>query len=93
MLQTAPSDKPMLSHYPPPDSFNFNEPVQRPAARLCGPIFAESDLKAQIIRLEGSGVFDKNIIEYPRFAPFTATGYFVAHSDFLCEVPFDPFLP
>jgi hypothetical protein len=29
----------------------------------------------------------------PRFAPFTAAGYFVAHSDFLREVPFDPFLP
>jgi hypothetical protein len=93
MLQTAPSDKPMLSHYPPPDSFNFNEPVQRPAARLCGPIFAEYDLEAQIIRLEGSGVFDESIIEFPRFAPFTAAGYFVAHSDFLREVPFDPFLP
>jgi hypothetical protein len=29
----------------------------------------------------------------PRFAPFVAAGYFVAHSSFLREVPFDPFLP
>jgi hypothetical protein len=93
MLQKAPSKKPVLSHYPPPDSYNLEEPAKRPAARLCGPVFASSDLEAQIIRLEGSGVFDRNIIEYPRFAPFTAAGYFVAHSDFLREVPFDPFLP
>jgi hypothetical protein len=32
-------------------------------------------------------------LDIPRFAPFTAAGYFVAHSDFLREVPFDPFLP
>jgi hypothetical protein len=32
-------------------------------------------------------------MDIPRFAPFVAAGYFVAHSDFLKEVPFDPFLP
>lgn len=93
MLQKAPSKKPVLSHYPPPDTYNLDEPAKRPAARLCGPVFASSDLEAQIIRLEGSGVYDQKIIDYPRFAPFTAAGYFVAHSDFLREVPFDPFLP
>jgi hypothetical protein len=29
----------------------------------------------------------------PRFAPFTAAGYFVSHADFLRDIPFDPFLP
>lgn len=43
--------------------------------------------------LEGGGVWDDAPLEYPAFAPFTAAGYFVAHSDFLHEVPFDPFLP
>ena len=43
--------------------------------------------------LEGGGVWDDAQLEYPAFAPFTAAGYFVAHSDFLHEVPFDPFLP
>lgn len=38
-------------------------------------------------------VYDHEKLEYPGFAPFTAAGYFVAHSDFLREVPFDPFLP
>jgi hypothetical protein len=37
--------------------------------------------------------YDKVQLDTPRFAPFTAAGYFVAHSDFLREVPFDPFLP
>ena len=43
--------------------------------------------------LEGGGVWDSEPLEYPAFAPFTAAGYFVAHSAFLHEVPFDPFLP
>jgi hypothetical protein len=30
--------------------------AEKPASRLCGPIFATSDLEAQIIRLEGAGV-------------------------------------
>jgi hypothetical protein len=37
--------------------------------------------------------YDNKQLSTPRFAPFTAAGYFVAHSDFLREVPFDPFLP
>ena len=90
--------------------------MERPGSRLCGPVFAGSDLETQIIRklanvaffnevaiilpmtshfsgLEGGGVWDEEILEYPAFAPFTAAGYFVAHSGFLKEVPFDPFLP
>ena len=56
MLTKAPSKKPVLSHYPPPDSYNLQSPASRPAPRLCGPVFASSDLESQIIRLEGSGV-------------------------------------
>jgi hypothetical protein len=41
----------------------------------------------------GAMVYDHEKLDYPGFAPFTAAGYFVAHSDFLREVPFDPFLP
>jgi hypothetical protein len=37
--------------------------------------------------------YDKTQLRTPRFAPFVAAGYFVAHSDFLRQVPFDPFLP
>ena len=93
MLQKAPSPKPILSHYPPGHTVDLDKRAGMPAGRLCGPVFATSDLESQIIRLEGGGVFDKQQLEYPGFAPFTAAGYFVAHSDFLREVPFDPFLP
>lgn len=57
MLKKAPSDKPVISHYPPNEHFDFvrQGPIT-PGERLCGPIFADSDLEAQIIRLEGSGV-------------------------------------
>lgn len=93
MLQSAPSKKPVLSHYPPSHKADLERMVNTPAARLCGPVFASSDLESQIIRLEGSGEWDTEKLDTPRFAPFTAAGYFVAHSDFLRDIPFDPFLP
>jgi hypothetical protein len=93
MLTKAPSEKPILSHYPPAHTIDLNQRKGQPSSRLCGPVFATSDLESQIIRLEGAGVFDHQQLEYPGFAPFTAAGYFVAHSEFLKEVPFDPFLP
>jgi hypothetical protein len=57
MLKKAPSKKPVISHYPPSEYFDFEKqgPIT-PGERLCGPIFADSDLEAQIIRLEGQGV-------------------------------------
>jgi [Skp1-protein]-hydroxyproline N-acetylglucosaminyltransferase len=93
MLTKAPSPKPILSHYPPGHTVDLDKKKDQPTSRLCGPVFATSDLESQIIRLEGAAVYDKEKLEYPGFAPFTAAGYFVAHSDFLREVPFDPFLP
>lgn len=93
MLQKAPSKKPILSHYPPSAEVDLDKHNLRPTSRLCGPIFATSDLESQIVRLEGAGIYDKEKLTTPAFAPFTAAGYFVAHSDFLREVPFDPFLP
>lgn len=93
MLKDAPSKKPVISHYPPPHTTDLVEKIDVPAPRLCGPVFATSDLESQIIRLEGSNNYDSVKLEVPRFAPFVAAGYLVAHSDILREVPFDPFLP
>jgi [Skp1-protein]-hydroxyproline N-acetylglucosaminyltransferase len=86
MLQLAPSPKPILSHYPPGETYDLDGKKDKPTSRLCGPVFATSDLESQIIRLEGAGQYDKEKLDYPSFAPFTAAGYFVAHSDFLREV-------
>jgi hypothetical protein len=93
MLKKAPSEKPVLSHYPPAHTVDLDKRKNMAASRLCGPVFATSDLESQIIRLEGAGNFDKTQLPQPGFAPFTAAGYFVAHSRFLQDVPFDPFLP
>ena len=92
-LKAAPSQKPVLSHYPPGHTMDLEKMSNKPGSRLCGPIFAPSDLESQIVRLEGNGMYDTIKLDTPRFAPFTAAGYFVAHSSFLKEVPFDPFLP
>jgi len=93
MLKNAPSKKPVISHYPPSHMADLEAMADKPASRLCGPIFATSDLESQIIRLEGASNWDKTKLDIPRFAPFTAAGYFVAHSEFLRDIPFDPFLP
>lgn len=56
MLKRCPSKKPVISHYPPSESTNLEKLANQPASRLCGPIFATSDLESQIIRLEGAAV-------------------------------------
>ena len=56
MLQRAPSKKPVLSHYPPGHLQDLEKLASKPGARLCGPMFATSDLESQIIRLEGGNV-------------------------------------
>mmetsp|Transcript_18785 Transcript_18785/g.26995 ORF Transcript_18785/g.26995 Transcript_18785/m.26995 type:complete len:279 (+) Transcript_18785:208-1044(+) len=93
MLRAAPTEKPVLSHYPPDHSVDLVQRSHDAGSRLCGPAFAGSELENQIIRLEGAGKYDAVKLDVPRFAPFTAAGYFVAHSEFLKDVPFDPFLP
>lgn len=92
MLQDAPSKKPVISHYPVSDLEDLEAMQNKPTTRLCDPIFAPGNA-SQIISLEGSKVYDKKFSEVPRFAPFTAAGYFIAHSGLLSEIPFDPFLP
>lgn len=93
MLKAAPSKKPIISHYPPAHTVDLEgDAKDRPASRVCGPIFSCGNVEAQMIRLEGGGV-DRHKLKAPAFAPFTAAGYFVAYADFLHEVPFDPFLP
>jgi len=64
----------------PPHYANLTEKVNIPGARLCGPVISR-------IRAD---------CEIPRFVkenPFVGAGFFLAHSGFLREVPFDPFLP
>ncbi|GMH57882.1 hypothetical protein TrLO_g13688 [Triparma laevis f. longispina] len=88
MLTSAPSKKPVITTYPPPHTTKF----KGKGTRICDPLFAPSDIEKSIIRLAGSQQYDK-VAGKPRVAPFVAAGYFVAHSGFLSEVPFDPFLP
>ena len=93
MLRKAPSEKPVITHYPPGAEEDFVHGERRGAPRICDAVFSDSHVEHEIIRLEGCGSCDGKRIEIPRFAPFVAAGYFVAHSDFLKDVPFDPFLP
>ena len=79
MLETAPSNKPIISHYPPVETFNFEENVNTPAPRLCGGILATSDIEAQIVRLQYN-VDDRGTkYHIPRMAPVIAAGKFCAY--------------
>jgi hypothetical protein len=53
MLQKAPSDKPILSHYPPGHKMDLIDQSFKPAGRLCGPLF---NGESQVVRLEGLAV-------------------------------------
>jgi len=93
MLKNAPTKRPVISHYPPPHTASLEEKSSLPAARLCGPTFSDDQGEAQIIRLGFTDYYDKKKLKQPRFAPFAGAGLFLAHSDFLKDVPYDPFLP
>jgi len=56
MLKNAPSQKPVLSHYPPANPANLEQMSNEPAPRICGPVFAGSEIESQIIRLDEAGV-------------------------------------
>lgn len=69
MLKAAPTEKPVLSHYPPGHTDDLAAMAKQPTERLCGPVFAGSDVEAQIVRLEGSDVSTNiNHTEAPRNA-------------------------
>lgn len=93
MLKKAPSDKPVISHYPRPHTADLAARAANPAPRLCGPKFATSDVESEIVRLDGTGNYDTYRLDIPRFGPFVAAGYLVASAEILRDVPFDPFLP
>jgi len=92
MLKNAPSTKPIISHYPPQVGFDFIKGSREATTRVCGPTFSGSQVETQIIRFEVEAE-DRIFNVTPRFAPFVAAGYFVAHSGILQEVPFDPMMP
>jgi hypothetical protein len=64
MLKKCPSKKPVISHYPPSHTADLDAMAHEPASRLCGPIFATSDLESQIIRLEGASVRINYILDW-----------------------------
>lgn len=86
MAHAAPSDKPVLTHYPPGHKMNIA--AQKPTGRLCGAVF-----HFDTIRMEELGKFDHEGLDVPHFAPFVGAGFLLAPADFLSQVPFDPFLP
>ena len=70
MLKAAPTAKPVLSHYPPGHTMNLAKMAKEPTQRLCGPVFAGSEIESQIVRLEGSAVSSNSHSEYCRFTTY-----------------------
>ena len=94
-VQSAKSyPKAVLSSYPPGFTEGQGEGAVResPGARLCSCVFSDNGIEQQIIRINtGSGYTGKE--DRPKQIAFIAAGFFFARSEFLVDVPFDPFLP
>lgn len=57
MLQKAPSEKPVISHYPPgAEETNFEAEADSPAPRMCEASFEQTECESQIVRLGESKV-------------------------------------
>ncbi|CAM9774878.1 unnamed protein product [Hapterophycus canaliculatus] len=80
----------VLSHYPPSTGAPFED---KPGYRICGAEFAKSDVEYDIVRLGAGLPQDKKIQQKPCPAPFIGAGFFFAHSSFLADVPYDPYVP
>jgi Glycosyltransferase (GlcNAc) len=79
-----------LTHYPP-DKNNPRYGVS--GQRICGAVFADSDIENQIIRLSTCDRFEKVVQKVPCPAPFIGAGLVFAHASFLAVAPFDPYVP
>ncbi|KAG7351805.1 glycosyltransferase GlcNAc [Nitzschia inconspicua] len=85
--------KAILSAYPPGFS-EFNGQFQggSPGGRLCTCEFSQNGVENHIIRINQFGNTPKDA-ERPTQIAFIAAGFFFAHSSFLQDVPFDPYVP
>jgi len=85
--------KSVLSAYPPGfKAFDGEFKGGSRGERLCGAHFSKSSVESQILRIEQLGLTPWDA-EFPTQIPFIAAGFFFAHSDFLRDVPFDPYAP
>jgi len=85
--------KSVLSSYPPGfKDYDGEYKGGTRGERLCGAHFSKSDVESQILRIEQLGLTPWEA-EYPTQIPYIAAGFFFAHSEFLKDVPFDPYLP
>jgi len=91
-MRAAPSARPVLSTYPPGFGGHWEG---KPGPRMCGASFSSSPVEARIIRIGASMVSAQLPAPEgtPIPAPYVAAGFFAAPSDFLRDLPFDPFLP
>ncbi|KAL7553496.1 hypothetical protein ACHAWF_018034 [Thalassiosira exigua] len=87
--------KAMLSSYPPGfqiENGGILEGEPSNGARLCTCTFSNSDVEAQIIRINTGVGYGGNEAR-PTQIPFVAAGFFFAPGAFLVDVPFDPYMP
>ena len=77
MLKNAPSEKPVITHYPPSYETNLDDNINNEAQRLCGPVISESAIDDEIIIMMFSSTERGNAAtDIPKFAPVIAAGMF-----------------
>ena len=90
--------KSVLSSYPPGFSENGHsisdvKVQESPGARMCTCEFSTSGVENNIIRVNTGSSYGRDYDGPPKQTAFIAAGFFFAHSSFLTDVPFDPFMP
>uniref|UniRef100_A0A7S2SA14 Uncharacterized protein n=1 Tax=Eucampia antarctica TaxID=49252 RepID=A0A7S2SA14_9STRA len=82
--------KSVLSAYPP--GFGGKIGLDTLGSKLCTCEFSTSGIESQIIRINSGSRYHK-YDDRPKQIAFMAAGFFFARSEFLVDVPFDPYLP
>jgi hypothetical protein len=98
IMATQSYPKAILSSYPP--GFNINDPLpivnhETRGSRLCTCEFTNAPhTKHGIIRINsGHDCRKKGVLDKPYQTAYIAAGFFFTRSEFLVDVPFDPYLP
>jgi len=87
MLQSCPSPRPVLSHYP--SAFT---PPDRIDSHVVSVIYAAGFDEDGMVKLSSIGYDPGSIAAVPLPTPFCAGGFLFGGSDWIREVPYDPYL-
>ena len=80
MADTAPSNKPIISSYPPDSMMDWRD---SPGLTMCDSVFADDPIEFHIIRLSATEA-PQVAPNVPTYAPFVAGGFLFGPASMYC---------